>query len=200
MKLRRGWGLVTLVAVVPAIAISLASPALGRHNFSMLKVNPELGGPGAEVSVSGFSYPANAKVSIRFNGLDGPVLATIQPTGGTGTSSNWNLEGTVTLPADAKPGNYVLVATQPSADGKLTQIPTRALVSIIGPTAPIVGEPLANDPVERPVGLVEADSVSTGTKVFIGVGVAGVAMFVAGIAALVASRRPAAAPAPVRRE
>ena len=143
------------------------------------------------------SYNRNPVV-VRFNALDGPVLGTIQPTGGTGTSSNWNLEGTVRLPADAAPGNYVLVATQPSTDGKLSQIPTRALVSITGATAPIVGEPLAAQPVERPVGLVEADSVSMGTKVLIGVGVAGVAMFLAGVAALFASRRPAGTPAPAR--
>ncbi len=162
-----------------------------------LEVIPWQANAGSEVTLKGVSYNRNP-VMVRFNALDGPVIGTIQPTGGTGTSSNWNLEGTVTLPADAKPGNYVLIATQPSTDGKLTQIPTRALVSVSGTTAPVVGAPLAAEPVERPVGLVEADSVSTGAKVLVGLGVAGMAMFLAGIAALVASRRPTGAAAPVR--
>ncbi len=162
-----------------------------------LEVTPRQANAGSEVTLKGVSYNRNPVV-VRFNALDGPVLGTIQPTGGSGTSSNWNLEGAVTLPADARPGNYVLVATQPSTDGKLTQIPTRALVSITGTTAPVVGAPLVAEPVERPVGLVEAESVSTGTKVLIGVGVAGVGMFLAGAAALLASRRPAGTPVPVR--
>ncbi|MDQ4068279.1 MAG: hypothetical protein M3203_02180 [Actinomycetota bacterium] len=180
-----------------AAAVLFSAAAWACIAGPTLDVTPRQATAGSEVAVKGVSYNRNPVV-VRFNALDGPVLGTIEPTGGTGTSSNWNLEGRVTLPADARPGNYVLIATQPSTDGKLTQIPTRALVSITGATAPIVGEPLATEPVERPVGLVEADSVSTATKVLIGVGVAGVAMFMAGIAALVASRRPATAPTPVR--
>lgn len=162
-----------------------------------LEVIPRQASAGSEVTLKGVSYNANP-VAVRFNALDGPVIGTIQPTGGTGTSSNWNLEGKVTLPADAKPGNYVLIATQPSADGKLTQIPTRALVSVTGTTAPVVGASLTAEPTERPVGLVEGDEVSTGTKVLVGVGVAGVALFLAGVAAMFAGRRPEAAPATVR--
>ena len=195
MRKARSFGLAVFGVVAAASVLSAAAWACIAG--PTLEVTPRQASAGSEVTLKGVSYNPNPVV-VRFNGLDGPVLATMQPTGGTGTSSNWNLEGTVRLPADAKPGNYVLVATQPSADGKLTQIPTRGLVSITGPTAPIVGEPLAAQPVERPVGLVEADSVSTGTKVLIGVGVAGVALFLAGIAALVASRRPAEMPAAVR--
>ncbi len=195
--MRKGQRFAAAIFGMSAAAVVFAAAAWACIAGPTLDVTPRQATAGSELALKGVSYNPNPVV-IRFNGLDGPVLGTIQPTRGTGTSSNWNLEGKVTLPADAKPGNYVLVATQPSTDGKLTQIPTRALVSIIGPTAPIVGEPLAAQPVERPVGLVEADSVSTGTKVLIGVGVAGVAMFVAGIAALLASRRPATAAAPVR--
>ena len=182
------------VAATAAVFTAAASACIAGPT---LEVTPRQANAGSQVTLKGVSYNRNP-VMVRFNALDGPVIGTIQPTGGTGTSSNWNLEGTVTLPADAKPGNYVLIATQPSTDGKLTQIPTRALVSVSGTTAPVVGAPLAAEPVERPVGLVEADSVSTGAKVLVGLGVAGVAMFLAGIAALVASRRPAGAAAPAR--
>ena len=56
------------------------------------QVNPELGVPGAEVSVSGFSYPMNVKVAIRFNALDGPVLAELEPT------ASQDISGTVRIP------------------------------------------------------------------------------------------------------
>lgn len=165
-----------------------------------LEVVPRQPNPGSEVTLKGVSYNHNPVV-VRFNALDGPIIGNIQPTGGTGTSSNWKLEGTVTLPADAKPGNYVLIATQPSADGKLTQIPTRGLVSISGTTAPVLGAPLTAADGERPVGLAEGDSVSAGAMVLVGVGVAGIALFLAGMAALVAARRPThAEPAAVRAE
>ena len=183
---------------VAATAAMLTATAWACIAGPTLDVTPRQASAGSQVTLKGVSYNPNP-VLVRFNALDGPVIGTIQPTGGTGTTSNWNLEGTVTLPADARPGDYVLIATQPSADGKLTQIPTRALVSISGTTAPVVGAtPAAVQPEERPVGLVEADEVSTGTRVLVGLGVAGVALFLAGIAALVAGRRPAGTAAPVR--
>ena len=186
-----GFGIGAVAALFTATAWAcIAGPTLD--------VIPRQATAGSQVTLKGVSYNPNP-VAVRFNALDGPIIGTIQPTGGTGTSSNWNLEGTVTLPADAKPGNYVLIATQPSADGKLTQIPTRGLVSITGSTAPVVGAPLTAPPAERPVGLAEGESVSTGTAILVGLGVAGVALFLAGTAALFASRRPqAAGPTPAR--
>ncbi len=195
--MRHGRRLGALVFGTAATAVVFTAAAWACIAGPTLDVTPRQASAGSQVTLKGVSYNRNP-VMVRFNALDGPVIGTIQPTGGSGTSSNWNLEGTVTLPADAKPGNYVLIATQPSTDGKLTQIPTRALVSISGTTPPVVGAPLDAQPVERPVGLIEADSVSTGAKVLVGLGVAGVAMFLAGIAALVASRRPVGTAVPVR--
>lgn len=187
-------------SAIGAVAAVFTAAAWACIAGPTLEVIPRQANPGSEVTLKGVSYNRNP-VAVRFNALDGPIIGTIQPTGGTGTSSNWNLEGTVTLPADVKPGNYVLIATQPSADGKLTQIPTRALVSISGTTAPVLGAPLTAGDGERPVGLAKGDSVSTGTMVLVGLGVAGIALFLAGMAALVAARRPPhGEPAAVRAE
>lgn len=182
---------------VAATVVMLGATAWACIAGPTLDVIPRQANAGAEVTLKGVSYNRNP-VAVRFNALDGPVLGTLQPTGGTGTSSNWNLEGTVRLPADVKPGNYVLIATQPSADGKLTQIPTRGLVSVTGAGAPVVGATAAVDATERPVGLVQGESVSTPAKLLVGLGVGGVALFLAGVAALVASRRPSGSPAPAR--
>lgn len=150
--------------------------------------------PGESVAITGVSYNAQPVV-VRFNALDGPVLATIAPAGGTAGSSNWSLNGDVPIPAETPPGNYVLVATQPLADGKLSQIPTRALVTVVGAATPVVGAPLTEVQSERPIGLEQGESVSTGAKVLVATGVAGLTLFVAGLAVLVTGRREDPQPA-----
>lgn len=152
---------------------------------------------GEAVAIKGVSYNRNP-VLVRFNALDGPVLATIEPTGGTAGSSNWNLDGTVSIPPETRPGSYVLITTQPGPDGKLSQIPTRALVTVVGAATPVVGAPLSAAQPERPVGLERGESVSAGAKVLVAAGVAGMTLFVAGIAALLAGRREDREPSPAR--
>ena len=187
MRIRKRWGLVTLVALVPAIAVSLASPALGRHNFSMLKVNPELGTSGAEVAVSGFSYPVNAKVSIRFNALDGPVLAELEP------NSNQDIAGTVRIPEGTPTGRYVLYAVQYDAAGKVNRIPGRAAMTVVGPGgAPAaMATGLELDP--RPSDFVRAEGASAGELALVALASLGAAALLTLLVTRIAvSRRPAA--------
>jgi hypothetical protein len=117
------------------------------------------------------------------------VLGTFKPAEGR-FGDNEALVGKVTIPADAKPGNYVLVATQSGADGSLAQVPVRALVTVTSVGgAPVLGAPLAQPEVGRPVGpALTKSSVGTGALVLVGLGAAGVAMLVAGLAALFSGR------------
>lgn len=180
-------GALTVLAVSAAAWACIAGPTLDAP-VRQVKA-------GEAVALVGVSYNRNPVV-VRFNTLDGPVLGTIQPTGGSATGSNWDLKGSVTIPAGTSPGNYVLIATQPGADGTLTQVPTRALVTVVGAATPVVGAPLGAAQPERPVGLERGESVSTGAKVLVAVGVAGVALFIAGMAALLTGRRESLEPAP----
>jgi hypothetical protein len=187
VRVSKRWGLVTLVALVPAIALSLASPALGRHNFSMLKVNPELGVSGADVSVSGFSYPVNAKVSIRFNALDGPVLAELEP------NSNQDIAGTVRIPDGTPTGRYVLYAVQYDGGGKVNRIPGRAamtVVSGVGGAPPAIPTGLELD--ARPDDFVRAEGARAGELALVGLGALGAAALLTLLVARIAIyRRPA---------
>ena len=188
MRIRKRWGLVTLVALVPAIAVSLASPALGRHNFSMLKVNPELGTSGAEVAVSGFSYPVNAKVSIRFNALDGPVLAELEP------NSNQDIAGTVRIPEGTPTGRYVLYAVQYDAAGKVNRIPGRAAMTVVGPGGAPAAMPTGLELDPRPSGFVRAEGASAGELTLVALASLGAAALLTLLVTRIAvSRRPAAA-------
>lgn len=179
---RRAPGLRALGALLAALgaAMSVAPPAFARHNLSMLRVLPELSAPGADVAVSGFSY--TRPVSIHFKALDGPVLGTFTP------DSNSDLRGTVTIPADTKPGAYLLFATQDEG-GKPTRLPARALLTIAAGVggAPLVTAAVAPEP-RVPAVLREDESASAGSLVLAGFGGAGIAVLAVG-AVVIFSRR-----------
>lgn len=142
---------------------------------------------GEEVTVNGTGFRQPHPVQVRFNALDGPVLATFDA-----PKSDRTVTGAVTIPQGTAPGNYVLVFSQNGPDGKLSQLPIRALVTVVGPTGqmPVAGASLSTAAEERPVGLIEADNdIAGSTLALIFLGVAGAGMFAAGMAALFAGRR-----------
>jgi hypothetical protein len=107
--------------------------------------------------------------------------------------------GKVTIPADTRPGSYILIATQSNPDGSLAQVPVRALVTVAPNGSPAVGAPVIQPEPGRLVGPAQTKaSVSVWSLVLVGLGAGGVAMFVVGVAAIMAGRRRGAAPAPHR--
>jgi hypothetical protein len=165
-----------------------------------LNLSPAVAKPGQDVALSGFSYNGSLPIVVHFNAMNGPVLGTFQPVEGRFGDPE-SISGKVTVPADTKPGTYVLIATQSNPDGTLAQVPVRALLTVTASGgAPALGAPVAQPEVGRPVGpVVTTSSVGTGALVLAGVGAAGVAMFLAGLAAIVPSRRRAQ-PEPARVE
>ena len=175
-----------LWALLPVVVVLTATPALGRHNFSMLRVNPELGVSGAEVAVSGFSYPMNAKVSIRFNALDGPVLAELEP------NFNQDIAGNVRIPEGTPSGRYVLYAVQYDGAGKVNRIPGRAAVTVVGPGGSLPAIPTGLELEARPRALARSEGASAGELVLVGLAALAAAALLALIMTRVAvSRRPA---------
>ena len=186
MNDRRAWGLLALVALLPVMAVSLAGPALARHNFSMLRVNPELGVPGGDVAVSGFSYPVNAKVSIRFNALDGPVLGELEP------NSNQDIAGTVKIPAGTPTGRYVLYAVQYDQAGKVNRLPGRAAMTVVTPGAALPAIPTGMELDARPPGLLREEGAGAGELAGVALGAFGaVALRTLLVTRIALSRRPA---------
>ena len=187
---------VTLGAATGAAVMLFAAAAWACVAGPTLIAEPRSVPAGSEVQVSGISWNGDLPVVVRFNALDGPILGTFQP-----DPVSDRLDATVTIPAGTAPGNYVLIGTQQSADGKYAIIPSRALVSVEGTAgAPVLGAPLNAGTADRPVGLTESDPVSTGSLVLAGVGVAGVALFVAGAGVYFSTRRrPEPETAPVAK-
>lgn len=151
--------------------------------------------PGESVQVEGLNFRPDMPVVARMSTLDGPVLAEL----GLPEGDRRRVFGPVTIPAGTQPGNYVIVFTQAGTNGA-AQVPTRALVSVVGQggSSPVLGAPVGvagDDRVARIA--TESDSVGVATLLLVGIGAAGIAMFLGGIAA-VAGRRASSVPRPER--
>jgi hypothetical protein len=177
-------------AATSAVVLTMTAVAWACIAGPTLNVSPATVRPGQQVALSGLSYNGSLPIVVRFNAVDGPVLGTFQPDGGRFGDPE-ALTGTVTIPAGTKPGNYVLIAIQPNPDGSLAQVPVRALVTVTADgSPPVVGASVNPPELGRPVGpVVTTSSVDTWALVLVGLGAAGVAMFLAGTATLMTSRR-----------
>ena len=146
---------------------------------------------GQEVTITGSGFQAANQAQVRFNALDGPVLATVNApiTGGA-------LASTFTVPAGTAPGSYVIMVTQTNAAGQLSLSPVRAVMTVTGEAGarPVVGATAAStDTAARANGLARSDeSISSGSLALVALGVGGVGMFLAGMAALFAGRKGSA--------
>ena len=186
----RRWLAAVAGAAAAAGALLPISAAWAPH-VAQLQVTPTRMKAGDTVSVFGPSgYGSTNPVEIRLDSADGPVLGSFTTTG-TGFAQ-WG-PGTVTIPADVKPGVHTLWATQKLEESEklIRGMPTKTLITVLNPdgSGPVVGEDLSHKVEPRPTNLVEDKPVGTGALVLVGLGVAGVAMFVAGAAALASSRR-----------
>ncbi len=184
--MRTRWPWFTVAFVVAVGFFGISSPAGARHNLSILTVSAPEVRPGGEVGVGGYSY--TQPVSIRFNALDGPVLATFTP------DSNSDIKGQVTIPPETKPGSYLLYAVQGPPE-KPSRLPARARITVaLDGGGPVLGASTATTE-SRPADLVRQERPSTGSLVVIGLGAAGLTLFIGGAALLfTASRRPSPAP------
>ncbi len=189
MRNARRFGALGAVVIVATVAVAAAA-AWACIAGPTLIATPAQAKPGQEIAVSGLSYSGSQPIVVRFNALDGPILGTFAASGGR-FGDDEALAGKVTIPADTKPGSYVLIATQSKPDGGLAQVPVRALVTVTAAGgAPALGAPVFQPEAGRQVGpIVTRSSVSTAALVMVGLGAAGVAMFLAGIAVLIPSRR-----------
>jgi hypothetical protein len=179
-----------------AVILLAAAPSWAPH-VAQLQVTPTQAKPGQDVSVYGpRGYgPANP-VEVRWGSPTGPVLGTFQPT--TESYAQWG-PGTITIPADAKPGTYQIFATQNLNPGEtyIRGIPSQAAIQVVSATgaAPVLGGPAPATAADQPVvGLEEEKETSTGSLVLLALGVAGGALFVGGGAAIALARRPQATP------
>ena len=189
MKSVRRWALAGVGSTAAGLLMTAAAFAcVSGPVVNLSTINAKAG---QEVGITGTGFQAANQVQVRWNALDGPVVATVPApiTGGT-------LDAKFTVPEGTKAGSYVVVVTQTKADGSLSLSPIRAVMNVTGDagTNPVVGATAAStDTALRSDGLARSDdSISTGTLALVALGVGGVGMFLAGMAALFAGRKSTA--------
>ena len=189
MKQVRRWAMGGVATAAAGVLMSAAAWAcVSGPVVNLSTINAKAG---QEVGITGTGFQAANAAQIRWNALDGPVLANVAApiTGG-------NMDAKFTVPEGTKPGSYVVVVTQTKADGSLSLSPIRAVMSVTGDAGanPVLGAPAAStDSAVRADGLARSDdSISAGTLALVALGVGGVGMFLAGMAALFAGRRSSA--------
>jgi hypothetical protein len=188
MRHTRKWALAGICTTAGGVLMAATAWACVSGPVINLSTPSVKAGQDMGVKGTGFNTSSPDATLIRFNALDGPVLVTVP-----GPLTSGNLDTSVTIPEGTKPGQYVLLITRQNAQGAVTQAPARALFSVVGDSGanPVLGAPLANaDTSPRANGLARTDnSVSSGTLALVALGVGGVGMFLAGMAALFAGRR-----------
>jgi hypothetical protein len=151
--------------------------------------------PGEQVTLTGTGFRQADPVQIRWNALDGPIVAEVAK-----PESNQTVTASFAVPAGTVPGSYVVIVSQ-TKDGKPSLSPIRAVLNVVGPSgqAPVLGADTTSDAGDRLPALVQSDNdVSNGTLALVALGVAGIGMFAAGVAALASSRRGGVTAAPAR--
>ncbi len=177
-----------VLGMAAGVVLLPASAAWAPH-VPQLIVNPAQARAGEQVSVVGArGFGFTNPVEIRFNALDGPVLGKFQPD--TQTYAAWG-PGTITIPADTKPGSYTIYATQVLAENEshIRGIPARATLDVVGPGGtPVIGVSAAV-PGDPGVPLATKEPRSVGSLLLLAAGVGGAAMFLAGLATVLAGQR-----------
>jgi hypothetical protein len=184
-------------AFLGAILLATGAVAYACTNLATLNLSSGTGKPGDTITVTGSSFrmPSGVTtgVQIRWNAVDGPVLAEAIP------DRVGNISATFTVP-DAAPDYYVVIAVLRDARGNDTSgTPARAQFQIVGGAGRPVA-PTASGPVTAATG-GEGGSTAPIALLLV-LGALGLGLFGAGFAAVARQTRRSGAPvpAPVRRD
>lgn len=170
---RWGWARAAVPAAISLVLIAgSASYACVPQPFVV--IHPQSSGAvGSQVTVNGQLFET-ARVEIRWNATDGPLLATAQST---------DFAVPLTVPS-APPGLYTLIAFSRGANGVLGSV-ARAEFQVTGPApVPVTESPVRNE------AATESSNGASFASVAAAVGLVAIGAF--GGAAVVARRRPRA--------
>ena len=197
MKLLRvtlGLGIAISGVVGMTVAAVLACTSLATLNTSQ-----PTGASGIDVNVTGSSFQTTDKgasaVSIRWNAIDGPVLAQVAP------DASGSITASIKVPAGLQPGDYILVATQTDKTGQPAfGTPARLAFEVTGTGTAAPAVQTANQ-AAAPVATSNGLGVGAGTlAILAGLGVLGILLFLFGAATFVGTYRRSPAVSPVRRQ
>lgn len=206
--MRAGWKLklaIPLGAACAAVAVA-GIVAYACTSLASLNLSQASGAAGSQLTVTGSSFNPSVKpdadglftpVTLHWNSVTGPVLAdgiAPDPTGAIGPV-------TVTVPASATPGYYMVVATQQQIQGGTGEAygtPARTVFQVTGSAAapapaPAQGSALIAAP-------ASPTSIGAGLIALLAIlGIAGVTLLAVGSASFLGASRRAAAASKARK-
>lgn len=185
-------------AAAAASAVLGAAAAFACTNLATLDISTPSAKAGTTVAMTGSSFAAPEEgaapspVSIHWNKVDGPVLATLMP----------DATGTITgsfSPLETTPGHYVVIATQVDDEGENQfGTPARVAFEILGPSGESVPPPVTQAATTSSSSSDSSSAVPLALVVVLGLVAVGV--FAAGLASFQKERSrrvgPALAPTP----
>lgn len=191
----------SIVALIAGTALLVVggSVAFACTNLATLNLGASAAQAGDTIEVTGSSFRTadrgGQEVVLRWDALDAPGLMTVMP------DASGTISTSVTIPADAPGGAYVLVATQESIsdDGEVSDAygtPARATILVGGPVGDEAEAPRS---AMNPAAVAEGGSIPL-VAMTIGLGVLGLALFGAGVGFYGRARREEPIPAPVRQQ
>ena len=197
-------GLIALFGMAAGLVLLQAAAGWACASLAAVDVTPGVVKPGQEVAWRGTFFIKDEPVRLHWNALDGPLLSTATPPGpDNGLHGNWRfVDGSFTVPADAKAGTYVVIAVQNAVKGSATWgVPARGLVQV-SDGSPVLGQAVGSPAHPRPNDFVTTESLGSGAFLLAAAGAGGVALLLAGLGIVVAAGRRSTAPVaqPVRSE
>lgn len=208
MMHRRWWA---GAGVTGAALVLGATTVFACTSLSTLNLSQASGAPGSQISVTGSSFGTaargNGPVTLHWNSVDGPVLASnivpdasgaIGPVTVTipgGVTNTGMIAGTTTV----TPGYYTIIATQTGKDGQPAfGTPARAAFQVTGTSSGAANQVPAGPSASSLTG--STAGLGTGViALLVGLGVAGLLLFGLGAATFVGSSRRVASASRVRK-
>lgn len=155
------------VTVTTAVALMLigAMSAMACTNLATLNLGTTYAASGQTVDVTGSSFSpvgeGTQPVELRWNALDGPLLAEVEPDG------NGSFTAEITVPEDAEAGHYVVVGRQLATEpGHGLEAGEETFAPVFGTPARaslVIGDPAAPQAIDagaEPTGAPTTDSSS----------------------------------------
>lgn len=190
--------LIGVGGVLGALLTIGVGQAFACTSIATLNLNQPQGPVGSALTVTGSSFSTLASgasaVSIRWNGVDGPVLAQVAP------DPSGSISATIQVPQNVEPGYYIVTATQTEkGGGNAFGTPARIAFQVTGPQGATSSQQgsaqtAAAAPSNNGLG------IGAGTIALLAaLGVLGLALFVLGAASFVGSYRKVPAASVARK-
>lgn len=192
--------IVLVVVALSGLMVVLGASAWACTNLATMNLDASHVQAGDTVQITGSSYKlvenGGQEVVVRWDGLDGEVLATTVP------NSVGNIDVSITVPSAAEPGPHVLLATQEVErdSGELVAVhgtPSRVSLTVGAEAVTDAPPPAASAPTAAAVGGPNAGLIALSALL----GLAGIGLFAAGATQFIReAQQPRPVPAPVERD